>query len=175
MSSETASHPSQSLDTPSVDADAVRRLLRAELSFKSRLAYVLLLLLATGVVVAVGSLLATEPDLPAPTRGALAAICAVGSGWAVLCVRTLRRRRVLYARHRVVAARLAVAASTLFVGGSLIVGFNQSRGGFVAAACGTVWLVVAVALLLRARRRHDALLRLRQDLNDHPDTTELAA
>ena len=132
--------------------------------------------MATGVVLAVGSLWLTEPDLPPRTRIAFAALCAIGSAWVIFCFWVLTRRKVLYARERIVSARIAVAASTAFVVGSLTLGLTQqTRGGLLAAACGAVVLALALVLLRRAQQQHAALQDLRRRLSNEENTAELAA
>src|SRR5690606_21414194 len=84
-------------------AEDVRRRLAAELALPSRLGHTLLVLAGLAVATTVGSLLATEPSLPARTRIAFAAIVAAGLAWAALAGWVLARRRVLFASHRVIA------------------------------------------------------------------------
>ncbi|MEM7351222.1 MAG: transmembrane transport protein [Acidobacteriota bacterium] len=176
MSDETIAQSPLSPATPAVDAAAIRRLAHAELSTRSRFATVGLLLLATGVVVTVGSLWLTEPDLPFRTSLAFAVMCAIGSAWAVFSVWILTQRRVLYARHRIGAARIAVVASGLFVAGAVTYGLTQQvLGALLAGALGGVLLALAWALLRRAQAQVKDLEALRRRLSTEDNAAELAA
>jgi hypothetical protein len=144
----------------------MQRFLAAELSFRARLAYVGLLLLASAMAVAVGSLLLTEPALPARTTIGFLAIVAIALCWVAYATWVLRRRRVLLAGHRIVAARMAVVFCSLFVAGALALGWwgPPARAPFAAAALGGAMLGCALVLLVRARRRFALLLARRREL-----------
>jgi hypothetical protein len=139
---------------PSVDE--LRRFLAAEVALPSRIGYTALLLAGLAVAAAIGSLLATEPDLPARTQAAFAVVVGVGLAWAGFAAWVLARRRVLFASHRVIAARMGVTFSALFTTGAASVwlgGTYQPPGALAAAAVGAAMLAAAVLVLLRARRR----------------------
>ena len=161
---------------PTLGSEATRQWVRSELSMRSRLSYVLLLLLASGGLVVVGSLWLTEPSLPLRTQIAFGGLCGICLAWVCFCGWVLTRRKVLYAKHQIVSARMAVAFCVLFILGSLAVGFSQQNpGGYLAAAVGVGWLGLAIVLLVWAERRHAALLDLRRTLETEEEATELAA
>jgi hypothetical protein len=91
---------------------------------------------------------------------------AIGLAWVAYAVWVLTRRRVLLAGHRIVAARMAVAFTTIFAAGSLALGIwgPAGRAAYGAAGTGAVMLAVAIAMLLSARRRFDALMQRRNAL-----------
>ncbi len=164
-------------DVPQFDIQAAQQLLRSELSMSSRLPYVLLLLLATAMVIVIGSLWLTEPSLPMRTQGAFGVLCGIGVGWMVFCVWVLTQRRVLYARQQVISARLGMAFSALFAVGSAVIGLTQGAalGGLLAAGCGLVLFACAYGLHHRAERQHQALLQLRRSLEGHDTAVSMAA
>lgn len=156
------------LDRPAMTVEQARRLVAGETSLRSRVVYVLLLLASLGMTTVVAALLLTEPSLPTCTRIAFTAMLAIGLAWSGLFAWILARRRVLYARHRVVAGRLAVGATSLFVVGSLTLAAlvpEQTRLGLAAAALGSVFLGVAIFVLVRAHRRRRHLLELKDQLS----------
>lgn len=141
---------------PRPSAEELRRGLAAELALPSRLGYTALLLAGVAVAAAIGSLLATEPELPARTRVAFAVIVGAGLAWACFAAWVLARRRVLFASHRVIAAGMGVAFSALFTVGALgvwLAGSPRQPGALAAAAIAAAMLATAVLVLLRARRR----------------------
>lgn len=147
-------HSAMPAARPSVDE--LRRFLAAEVALPSRIGYTALLLAGLAVAAAIGSLLATEPDLPARTQAAFAVVVGVGLAWAGFAAWVLARRRVLFASHRVIAARMGVTFSALFTTGAASVwlgGTYQPPGALAAAAVGAAMLAAAVLVLLRARRR----------------------
>jgi O-antigen/teichoic acid export membrane protein len=151
--------------SPPMPADALRRLADAELSTAARVGYVALLLAALIMTVVVGSLWATEPELPSRTRLAFAMMTGIGLAWAAFAGWVLRRRRVLLAGHRIVAGRMAVACTAFFVAGALLVGWTSGeRAAFAAAAVGGVMLAAAVAILVRAHRDFARLSERRREL-----------
>jgi hypothetical protein len=144
------------MPAPRPSVDELRRLLAAEVALPSRIGYTALLIAGLAVATAIGSLLATEPDLPARTEAVFAVIVGVGLAWAGFAAWVLARRRVLFASHRVIAARMGVTFSALFTAGAAGVwlgGAYQQSGALAAAAVGAAMLAAAVLVLLRARRR----------------------
>jgi hypothetical protein len=151
-------------DSSSLETAHLPRLLDTELSRPSRLGHVALLLVSMAMTVVVVSLWLTEPALPVRTRVAFGAMIAIGMAWMVFAGWVLTTRRVLLGRDSVVAGRLAVTFTAVFVAGALLVGYSAGgRAPFAAAAIGVGLLGVAVALLVRARRRV-AALTARRDL-----------
>ncbi len=136
-------------------ADELRRRLAAELALPSRIGYTALLLAGLAVAAVTGSLLATEPELPARTQAAFAVIVGAGLAWAAFAVWVLARRRVLFASHRVIAASIAVTFTALFTASALSVWLAGSRepGALAATIVGMTMLTAAVAVLVGARRR----------------------
>ena len=149
---------------PGISTD-LHRLADAELSLPSRLGHVALLLGAITMTIIVSSLWLTEPQLPLRTRIAFAIMVAIGLSWAAFAVWVLTHRRILLARHRIVAGRLAVTFTAVFALGALGVGVATGRPEALSAAgLGTVMLVVAVALLIRAHREFSRLASRRDTL-----------
>jgi hypothetical protein len=143
----------------------LRRLLDAELSLRSRIAHVALLLAAAAMTVVVASLWLTEPALPTRTTAAFAFMTLIGLSWMAFSGWVLTRRRPLFGRDGLVAGRMAVAFSSTFAGGALAVGY--SSGGtapFAAAAMGLVLVAAAVMLLVRALRNVAQLTKRREAL-----------
>ncbi|MEZ5318935.1 MAG: hypothetical protein R2752_16160 [Vicinamibacterales bacterium] len=142
------------------------RLLQAqELSRGARAFHAMVFLAALGVTSMAVALLLTEPTLPARTVAALALTALGGVAWMTVTAFVLFRRRVMPARHRVVAAWLAVVATTAFVAPAAVA---AGRGGgtlaMAAVVVGGVGLVVALRVLLIARRRLRALEARRAEL-----------
>ena len=148
--------------------DDVRRMLRAELSFRRRAAYLAALLLTTTFAIALLSLWLTEPHLPARTHVAFALLVMINMGWSALCAWALAQRKVLYARQGVMAGRLAVLWSAVFVVGAVAAGYASGRAGagLLAALLGMLLLGAAILMLRRATVRHQQLLLLKQSLED---------
>ena len=146
--------------------DDVRRMLRAELSFRTRAMYLTGLLLTTTFAVALLSLWLTEPRLPARTHVAFALLVIINISWSTLCGWALAQKKVLYARQGVIAGRLAVLWSAMFVVGALAAGYasGHTGAGFLAALMGTVLLGGGLVVLRGATRRHHQLLQLKQSL-----------
>ena len=150
-------------DSSSLSTAHLPGLLDTELSRSSRLSYVTLLLVSVAMTVVVVSLWLTEPALPLRTRVAFGLMTVIGLSWMVFAGWVLTTRRVLLGRDSVVAGRLAVTFTAVFVAGALLVGYSAgSKAPFAAAAIGVELLGVAIALLVRARRRV-ALLTARRD------------
>jgi hypothetical protein len=155
------------LPPPRPSADEVRRRHIAELALPSRVAYTALLLAGLAVAAATGSLLATEPELPARTRTAFAIIVSAGLAWAAFAAWVLARRRVLFASHRVVAARMGATFSAVFTTGALalwLTGAPRQPGALVAAAVGATMFTAAVLLLLMARRRVSGITARKREI-----------
>ena len=155
-----------SLDVPKVSAEEIRRLMDAELSLRSRLAYTALLLVSLAGTGVIASLWLTEPRLPVRTQVAFAVLVTLGLSWVTYSIWVLSRRRALLAGHRIVAARMAIAFSALFAAGSLALGLwgSAGRAAYGAAATGSLMLVVAIALLVRARTQFAVLTARRAAL-----------
>jgi hypothetical protein len=144
------------MPAPRPSADELRQRLAAELALPSRVGYTALLLAGLAAATTTGSLLATEPDLPARIQLAFAVVAGGGLAWAAFAARVLARRRVLFASHRVIAARMGVTFSGVFTAGALgvwLAGSRQEPGALAAAAIGATMLSAAVVVLLGARRR----------------------
>lgn len=154
--------------TPKPTAADVRALVARETALPSRLAYTALLLAGLGGAVVTGSLALTEPGLATPPKVALLVLAAIGLEWAIYAAWVLARRRVLLAGHRVVAARMAIAFTAVFTLGTAVLGMRGDAGGAwpLASLTGLVMLVVAVMLLMRARRRVEQLNARRRELED---------
>jgi hypothetical protein len=89
----------------------------------------------------------------------------IGLSWMVFAGWVLATRRVLLGRDSVVAGRLAVTFTAVFVAGALLVGYSAGgKAPFAAAAIGVGMLGVAIALLVRARRRVAGLTARRDAL-----------
>ncbi len=144
----------------------VQARLNSELALPSRIGHTALLLAALAMVTVIGALLLTEPDLPARTRIAFVAMLAIGVSWVVFATWVLRRRHVLYARHRVVAGWMSVTFSTAFTAGCVLLGVLGEAGRWwvPAALTGGVLVTVAGVLLIRAMRAVIALERRRGEL-----------
>ena len=152
-------------EMPGVSAAAAKRAMAVELSMPSRVRYTLLLLVSVCATALIGALLLTETGLPLRTRGAMVIMVGMGLSWTTFAAWVLLRRRVLLARHSVVAARMAVAFTSVFTVGAWITGVARVvEHWYVAVAVGFVMLSVAIALLVRAHRRIQALTRRRAAL-----------
>jgi len=154
-------------DIPIVAAADIQRMLRAELSLKTRMMYLAGLLAAGTFAAALLSLWFTEPHLPLRTHIAFGILVVINLAWTFFCGWALTRKKVLYARQGVIAGRLAALWSAVFMCGALIAGYTSGhlRGGMMAAASGFVFLAFALVVLRRALARHQELLRLRHSLD----------
>lgn len=160
MNQTNPAHPGGSPTLPDV-----QRLLDAELSLRSRLGYVALLLGSLGMAALAGALWLTEPALPFRTQVAFALMIVIGLSWTVFSVWVLRHRRVLYARQHIVAGRMAVAFTSVFVVSALAIGYGSGKdGAYAAAALGGVMLIAAVLMLLRGHRAFNRLAERRDGL-----------
>lgn len=148
--------------TPSIET--LQRLAREQFSLGVRLRYVGLACVAAMATTVVASLLLTEPQLPARTQAAFAAMSAIGIAWIAFAIWVLRERRPLLAWHRVVAGRMAVTFCAVFaIGAGIATATTFAPAAFGAFATGVAMVVAAVAMLVRANRRH-AQLRERRDV-----------
>ena len=150
--------------TSSRSAAAARELMAAEIALPSRIGYTALLLVAVAGAAVTGSLLATEPHLPARTRVAFAALTAMGVLWAAFAAWVLARRRALFGRQHVVAGWMAVVFSTLLATGSIALARSLPGWSVWPAVVGVAMLAIAVVVLVRARRRVAALARRRAEI-----------
>lgn len=158
-----STHPTQHHDdTPRPVPEALARTLARETSLRARLRYAAVGLAGLCGAALIATLWATEPGpLPPRTRAAFAALIALGLGWAALAAWTLARRRPLYARDRVMAAWLALAAAvaTTSAGTALAAARGGAPAALAAGLTGLTLVLLAGALLMRARARRRALLR----------------
>lgn len=144
---------------------AVSALLDQELSTCSRMGHVVLLLLASAMATVVGSLWATEPELPLRTATAFAVLTCMGLSWMAYAAWVLMSRRVLLGRQRVVAARMAVLFSVVALVGAVAVGLLAGMAAaWLAAWICVAMLALAVTLLVRSQRRYAQLCRRRAEL-----------
>ena len=143
----------------------LRRLLDAELSLRSRLGYVGLLLSSAAMTAVILSLWLTEPTLPVRTAVAFAVLTVIGLAWVVFAGWVLTRRRPLFGRDRLVAGWMAVTFTSAFAVGTLAVGYlSGGAAPYAASAMALVLLAVAVAALVRARRNIARLTARREAL-----------
>ena len=143
----------------------LRRLLDRELSLRSRLSYVGLLLASAAMTTVITSLWLTEPALPTRTAVAFAVMTLIGLSWMVFSGWVLTRRRPLFGRDGLIAGRMAVIFTSVLVAGTLAVGY--SSGGvapYAAFAMGLVLLALAMVALARARRNVALLTKRREAL-----------
>jgi pimeloyl-ACP methyl ester carboxylesterase len=136
----------------------MQKMLNTELSMRSRVGYTALLLVGLGGAGLVGSLLLTEPSLVARTQVAFAVLLGINVSWAAYAAWVLTTRRVLLAGHRIIAGRMAVVFSALFVAGMTAVRL------YAATIFGALLLIVAIAMLVRARRQFARLMERRRTL-----------
>lgn len=152
---------------PAASAAALRHLTEMELSRRSRLGFVALLLFALAMTGVVATLWATEPGLPLRTHMAFGLLAAIGSGWVVFALWVLTRRRVLLAGHRVVAGRMAVTCTAAFTLAALALGYATGRPeAYKAAGVGLLMFGAALGVLAHARRAF-ARLTERRALLEH--------
>ena len=150
---------------PSPLLEDLRRITDAELSRSARIGYLGLLLAASAMTAIVTGLLLTEPSLPLRASIALGVMAVIGMTWTGFAGWVLTRRRILLGHHRVVAGRLAVTFSSMFCVGALAVGYaTSSRSPIAAAGLGGVMLLIAAAILIRARRDVARLSKRREEL-----------
>lgn len=150
------------VETTSATPEAAMLLARAQVSFRSRVGHLALFLVATGMSVALASLLATEDGLPARTIAGLAVLLAINISWAAYAVWVLAARRTLLFNHRVVAGRIAFAATMVFTLGAAAIGAaTGAAAAWLAVGLGIALVAAAIALLARAKRDL-AMLQLRR-------------
>jgi hypothetical protein len=143
----------------------VSALLDRELSTRSRVGHVLLLLAASTMSAVIGSLWATEPALPARTATAFAVMTGMGLCWMAYAAWVLTSRRVLLGQQRVVAARMAALFSAVALAGALAVGLLAGvPAAWPAALMFAAMLALAIVLLVRAERHYAQLCRRRAEL-----------
>ena len=143
----------------------LHRLLSAELSLRSRIGHVALLLASAGMTVVVASLWLTEPALPTRTAVAFAVMTLMGLSWMAFSGWVLTRRRPLFGRDGLVAGRMALTFTSTFAVGALAVGYSSGEPApYAAAAMGLGLIAAAVALLVRARRNVARLTGRREAL-----------
>lgn len=144
---------------------AVAALLDRELSTRSRVGHVLLLLAAAAMATITGSLWATEPALPTRTAAAFAIMTGMGLSWVAYAAWVLSTRRVLLGRQRVVAAGLATLFSGVALAGALATGLLAGMPAAWPAALVFAGMTgLALVLLVRARRDYARLYRRREQL-----------
>lgn len=145
----------------------MREMLEMELTGRSRVGFTLLLLFDLAVGAVIASLLVTEEGLPLRTVIAFSTMLVISLVWAVFFLRTLSRRKLFLAGHRLAAARLSVAFTSLFTIGAVVLAIVDEgvrSSAFAAAGFGILMLSVAIGLLVRARRRVNALTSRRDHL-----------
>ena len=143
----------------------LRELTERTLSPAGRYAHVLLLLAAAAIGIVVAALLLTEPALPLRTQAAFGVMVLIAGAWVAYSSWVLLHSRPLLQAHRVVAAYLATGFSGLFACVALAaVIVTGAAPAWFAAALGTLMLVAAVVLLVRARRNRNALQARRDEL-----------
>ena len=138
--------------------------IRREVAMPSRLKYAALLTASIIMGAGMVSLLATEPALPERTRYAFAGMLLMAVAWASFATWVLLRRRVLFGRQRVIASRMACFITVAAFGGSIAV---RSQLGIGAVVTSGVLVVVAVSLLVGARRHVRRLDTLARDIDRH--------
>ncbi len=143
----------------------LRELTEKSLSPVGRYAHVLLLLAAAFVGIVVAALLLTEPALPLRTRSAFGMIVVIAGIWVAYACWVLLRRRPLLLAHRVVAGYLACGFSGLFALVTLVAAIvTGESAAWLASSQGGLMFIIAVLLLVRARRQRDALTARRDAL-----------
>jgi hypothetical protein len=152
---------------PTLGPEVIRQAMHKELSTAARVGYILLLLVGIGGALLIGSLWLTEPrPFPLRTHLAFGMLMAVNLSWAALSTWVLSRRKVLYAQHKVIGGWMAIVFCAAFL--LLGMGIAYQRGNtnalLVIMLGGVAQLVVASALLVRARRQRSELLARRDEL-----------
>lgn len=145
--------------------EAVVMLAQAQVSFRSRVGHLALLLVAIGATVSLTSLLATEEGLPLRTWAGLLALLMINVGWGSYAAWVLAVRRTMLSNHRVVAGRIALGASTLFALSAAALGIvTGAAAAYLAAGIGLALLIVAAIVLSRAKQNLRTLQRRRTEL-----------
>jgi len=144
---------------------AIQKVSQGEMSVKSRLGYVILLLVSSAMTVGIVSLWATEAYLPMRAQIAFGVMSLIGVSWAALSTWALTTRRILLARDRVIAGRMSVVFTALFLAGAIAaVAMSGKAAALGAAATGAVMLAIALRVLSGARRRFAELSARRAEL-----------
>ena len=143
------------------DQKAIIEFVRIEASLGTRVRYVALLLASVGMMAIIGTLLATEVDLPSRARLAFGAMIAISAAWAGLAGWVLTRRRPLFAQDRVIAGWIAVAASFGFGGIAIAITISRSPDFSLWSGLMTLTILGLAALRLRSARRWKASLHER--------------
>ena len=144
---------------------AIHRLAQGEMSVKSRLGYVALLLVSAAMTVVIVSLWVTEAHLPVRAQLAFGMMSLIGISWTALSTWALTTRRVLQARDRVIAGWMSVVFTALFLAGAIAAVVVSGRAAALgAAATGAVMFVIALRVLSGARRRFAELSARRAEL-----------
>ena len=158
----------QPVDSPRPSVGDIQRLAAADLSLPSRIGHTLLLVMSLIMAAGVVSLWATEPSLPPRTHMAFAFIVGCALTWSIFAAWVLARRRVLLGADRVLAAKIALSLSTLGAIGMAALGYwgEAGRGAYLGALMQTALAVVAAVMLIRARRRFEALSRRRREIEE---------
>jgi hypothetical protein len=154
------------IDVPRLSVAEMQRLVAAHVSLPSRVGHLLLLIGSLIMAVAMGSLWATEPSLPARTHAAFALIVSIALAWATFATWVLARRRVLFGRDRVLAARMGLAFSMVGAIGMSGLAYWGAVGkaAYLGALVHLLLCGIAALLLVKARRRVEALVRRRREL-----------
>lgn len=140
------------------------------LSWRDRMAHVVLLLLAIGMGIVLIALLVTEPDLPMRTIAAFSVMLLIAIGWTIFATWVLARRHPLYSRHKVVAGWMATAFSLVFTTSSFIAAWLGGGSAFtITAGAGTIVVVAATAFLFLAKRQFRKLKSQRLSLTRELD------
>ncbi len=157
------------LNSTGLTVDQVQEMVRRELSAPSRICYLLLFMMAFTAAGLIDTLWLTEPmPLPLRTHISFGLLVAVNLAWSGLSAWVLSRRKVLYALDHVIAGWMAVTFCGVFLLAGL--GIAIVRMNITASVSfgllGMIQLVVAIAILTRARHRREHLLARRQELTD---------
>jgi hypothetical protein len=144
---------------------SLQQILDAQLSRRSRLGYVALLLVSLAMAGIVGALWLTEPVLVARAQVGFAVIVGIALAWSAFAIWTLATRRPLLGQDRVIAGRMAVAFTSIFAVSAIAFALADGRpASYGAAATGLAMLGAAAAALTSARRHVARLTARRQAL-----------
>lgn len=163
MTDHTSDHRSPA---PGRSPAGVLAALDTELSRRDRIRYVLVLLASLTVTGLVGTLWATEPELPLRTHLAFGGLVTLGVAWMAVTGYVLSRRRPLYATDRVLATGMAVTATVLVGAASTTVAVLRA-GALTSVTVGAVSATLAGAAIIlhvRARAWRRRLLERRREL-----------
>ena len=160
--------PSVHESVPVISVADMQRRLATELPTSTRLGYVALLLTSIAMAIALTTLWATEPVLPARAQWAFGLMLLIAASWSVFAAWTLTRRRVLLVRQQLIAARMGVGFCLAFVVFILLLaafGAIEHAAARVALAMALPLLFAAVWRLRAVRRRHDRLASRYRELD----------